>query len=88
MGRTAKTALGFILSLAGVAIGVLALFYGGVTWPVFLLVVVLLNYGGHIISHSQMREVVGNAAQLIRAWRSGPAQPPAAPSCNPDERGD
>ncbi len=86
MGRTAKTVLGVALTIAGAVLGFLALYQGGLTWPVFLFAALLLAYGGHIVSHSQMRELGETAAKLIRAWRSGPA--PAAPSCNPDERGD
>lgn len=73
MRRTARTILGAALVVAGAAIGILALSRGGVTWQVLGLVTLLTTYGGHLISHSQMREIVGDliegGAQLIRAWR-------------------
>lgn len=69
--RSGKTALGFILTIAGASLGFMALWRGGITWPVFLLSALLLAYGGHIVSHSQMRELVEDAARLIRAWKGG-----------------
>lgn len=71
MGRTSKTALGAVIALAGAAFGFLALYQGGITWPVLILVCVLLALGGHLVSHSQMRELAEIGVRLIRAWRGG-----------------
>lgn len=71
MGRTAKTAFGAALALAGTTLGFLALYRGGITWPVLILVCVLLALGGHLVSHSQMRELIEDAAKLLRAWKGG-----------------
>lgn len=69
MTRTARTLLGALLAVAGAALAFLSLYRGGLTWPVLIFGCVLLALGGHLVSHSQMREMVASAAELIRAWR-------------------
>lgn len=71
MDRTAKSALGLVLALAGAALAFIALPNGGLTWPVLIAMCVLLALGGHLVSHSQMRELIEDAATLVRAWRGG-----------------
>lgn len=69
--RTVRSVYGALMAIAGVALGFLALDRGGITWPVLLLIAILIAYGGHLVSHSLMRELVEDAARLIRAWRGG-----------------
>lgn len=69
MSRTAKTVLGFILTLTGAAVALLSLYRGGLTWPVLLTVCALLTVGGHLVSHTQMKALLASVPELIRAWR-------------------
>lgn len=71
MARTAKTLLGAALVLAGAVLAFMSLRHGGLTWPVLIAMCVLLALGGHLVSHSQMRELVDDGAKLIRAWKGG-----------------
>lgn len=67
--RTIRSIYGAVLTVAGAALLFVSLFRGGLTWPVLLGGCVLIAYGGHIVSHSQMRELVASVGELIRAWR-------------------
>lgn len=69
--RTLRTIYGALLTAAGAALAFAGLWRGGLTWPVLIAMCVLLALGGHLVSHSQMRELVEDAATLLRAWRGG-----------------
>lgn len=69
MRRTLRSMLGAVLAFAGAALAFVSLYRGGLTWPVMIFGCVLLALGGHLVSHSQMREMVASAAELMRAWR-------------------
>ena len=68
--RTIRSIYGAVLTVAGATLLFVSLFRGGLTWPVLLGGCVLIAYGGHIVSHSQMRELVASVGELIRAWRA------------------
>lgn len=69
--RTLRTLYGACLTTAGAVLGFYALNRGGLTWPVLIAICALLTLGGHLISHSQMREVLDSAVKLIRAVKGG-----------------
>jgi len=68
--RTLRSLFGGVLVISGAALLFTSLFRGGLTWQVLLGGCVLIAYGGHNVSHSQMREMVASVGELIRAWRA------------------
>lgn len=69
--RTLRTLYGVAMTTAGAVLAFYALPRGGITWQVLAAICLLLVLGGHLISHSQMREIVEDVARVVRIIRGG-----------------